>query len=104
MSHVMRKPDFCLCKNKDADQLHSNCEADQCLFFATWIVQSLLYLYPEIRDSSHLLRQQVLNLVGKPKDRFSRVAAHLVEYIFNTAETHSFTLEMNCLMYIGADK
>ena len=29
----MRKPDICLCKNKDADQLHSNCEADQRLCF-----------------------------------------------------------------------
>ena len=29
----MRKPDFCLCENKVADQLHSNCEADQRLCF-----------------------------------------------------------------------
>ena len=29
----MRKPDFCLCENKDADQLRSNCEADQRLCF-----------------------------------------------------------------------
>ena len=33
LSLVMRKPDFCLCKNKGADQLHSNCEADQRLCF-----------------------------------------------------------------------
>ena len=33
MSLVMKKPDFCLCENKDADQLHSNCEADQRLCF-----------------------------------------------------------------------
>ena len=33
MSLVMRKPDFCLCENKDADQLRSNCEADQRLCF-----------------------------------------------------------------------
>ena len=32
-SHVMRKPDFCLCKNKGADQLCSNCKADQHLCF-----------------------------------------------------------------------
>ena len=25
----MRKPAFCICKTKDADQLHGNCEADQ---------------------------------------------------------------------------
>ena len=33
MSCVMRKPKFCICKNKDADQLHGNREADQCLCF-----------------------------------------------------------------------
>ena len=33
MSRVMRKPDFRLCENKDADQLRSNCEADQRLGF-----------------------------------------------------------------------
>ena len=29
----MRKPAFCICKNKDADQLRSNCAADQRLCF-----------------------------------------------------------------------
>ena len=29
----MRKTAFCICKNKDADQLHSNCAADQRLCF-----------------------------------------------------------------------
>ena len=33
MSRVMRKPDFGLCENKGADQLRSNCEADQRLCF-----------------------------------------------------------------------
>ena len=33
MSRVTRKPDFCLCENKGADQLRSNCEADQRLCF-----------------------------------------------------------------------
>ena len=28
MSHVMRKPTFCICKNKGADQLRSYCKAD----------------------------------------------------------------------------
>ena len=28
-----RKPDFCLCENKGADQLRSNCKADQHLCF-----------------------------------------------------------------------
>ena len=33
MSRVLRKPDFCIGENKDADQLHGNREADQRLCF-----------------------------------------------------------------------
>ena len=33
LSRDVRKPDFCLCKNKDADQLRGNREADQRLCF-----------------------------------------------------------------------
>ena len=29
----MRKPAFCICENKDADQLRGNREADQRLYF-----------------------------------------------------------------------
>ena len=33
MSSVTRKPTFCICENKDADQLRGNREADQRLCF-----------------------------------------------------------------------
>ena len=33
LSHVMRKPTFCICENKAADQLRGNREADQRLCF-----------------------------------------------------------------------
>ena len=33
LSLVMRKLDFCICENKDADQLRSSCAADQRLCF-----------------------------------------------------------------------
>ena len=33
MSLVMRKPGFCICENKDADQLRGHREADQRLCF-----------------------------------------------------------------------
>ena len=33
MSFVVRKPSFCICENKDADQLPGNSEADQRLCF-----------------------------------------------------------------------
>ena len=33
ISRVVRKPAFCICENKDADQLRGNREADQRLCF-----------------------------------------------------------------------
>ena len=33
MGRVVRKPAFCICENKDADQLRGNREADQRLCF-----------------------------------------------------------------------
>ena len=33
LSHVVRKPAFCISENKDADQLRGNREADQCFCF-----------------------------------------------------------------------
>ena len=48
----MRKPTICIGKNKAADQLHSNLEADQCLCF---IVQYLYFLNSKFSASSHLL-------------------------------------------------
>ena len=33
LSRVVRKPAFCICKHKDADQLRGNREADQHLCF-----------------------------------------------------------------------
>ena len=47
-------------ENEGADQLRSHCEAVQRLFFATSLVQFLLYLYqviyPKFQDSSFLLK------------------------------------------------
>ena len=41
MSRTMRKPDFCICENKGADQLCSNCTADQRLCFR-YLVSTIL--------------------------------------------------------------
>ena len=49
------KTDFCICENKDADQLRGYREADQRLVFTTRIVQSLNFLNPKFQASSHLL-------------------------------------------------
>ena len=46
----MRKPDFCICENKDANQLRGNREADQRLFFC--YTDSAIPLLPEYEISS----------------------------------------------------
>ena len=50
MSRDMRKPDFCICENKDADQLRSNREADQRLCFR--YTDSPIPLLPKSETSS----------------------------------------------------
>ena len=50
MSHVVRKPDFCICENKDADQLRGNREADQRLCFR--YTDSTIPLLPKSEISS----------------------------------------------------
>ena len=54
MSHVMRKPTFCICENKDADQLRGYRKADLRLCFS-YIVQSLYFLNQKFQAPSHLL-------------------------------------------------
>ena len=50
MSRVMRKPTFCICENKDADQLRGNREADQRLCFC--YTNSTIPLLPKSKFSS----------------------------------------------------
>ena len=47
---IVRKLDFCLCENKGADQLCSNCKADQCLFFR--YMDSTISPFPKSEISS----------------------------------------------------
>ena len=46
----MRKPAFCICENKDPDQLRSNCAADQRLCFS--YTDSTIPLLPKSEISS----------------------------------------------------
>ena len=50
MSRDVRKPDFCICENKDADQLRGNREADQRLCFR--YTDSIIPLLPKSEFSS----------------------------------------------------
>ena len=78
----MRKPDFCICENKDADQLHSNREADQRLCFR--YIDSTIPLFPQICNFKPLAifiactAWFVWDLVGNPEDRFSHNEAHFI--------------------------
>ena len=53
LSRVKRKPTFCICENKDADQLRGNCKADQRLCFC--YIDSTIPLLSKFQASSHLL-------------------------------------------------
>ena len=55
MSLVMRKLAFCICENKDADQLRGNREADQRLCFCYTDSTIPLLSKSEIQASMHLL-------------------------------------------------
>ena len=81
MSRDVRKPDFCICENKDADQLRGHREADQHLCFR--YRDSTTPLLPEsenlksLASISNCAARFVSDLVGNPEDRFSDVAAHM---------------------------
>ena len=55
MSHVVRKPAFCICENKDADQLRGYAKLISAFVFPIWIVQSLYYLNQKFQASNYLL-------------------------------------------------
>ena len=49
----MRKPTFCICENKGADQLRGNHATDQRLCFC--YIDSLIPLLPNLQASNNLL-------------------------------------------------
>ena len=80
----MRKPAYCICENKGADQLRSNCAADQRLCFR--YITSTIPRPPkyEISTSSHLLRLHSPVCVGpgrKPRRQVIHDAAHIENLI-----------------------
>ena len=85
MSNVMRKPDFCLCKNKGADQLCSNCTADQRLCFL-YSDSTILILFKSKISSFYPISETVE--VGNPKVRFFYVAAYM-KWLYYLGVPHS---------------
>ena len=75
----MRKPAFCICENKGADQLHVNHAANQrlCFRYIESKVQSLYFRnLKALAIFCGCTVRFVSDLVGNPKDRFSRDADH----------------------------
>ena len=81
----MRKPAFCICENKDADQLYTNRVADQRLCFRYMDSAIPLLSKSEFQVSSHLLWLYtawfVSDLVENPEDPFSHNEARMVNVI-----------------------
>ena len=79
----MRKPAFCICENKDADELCGDRTADQRLCFR--YIDSTIPLLSKSKIFSLELAifcccraWLVLDLDGNPEDQFSHVAAHII--------------------------
>ena len=80
MSRDLRKPDFCICENKDADQLPVTAKLISAFNFATQIIQSLFYLNPKFQASSHLLQLYLICVEPgrKPDCWFSHDVAQIL--------------------------
>ena len=74
------KTGFCLHENKGADQLRSNCEADERLCFRYMDSTILSLLTPKILSFLLCVYKPfiVSDLVRNPEDRFSQVAAQIL--------------------------
>ena len=66
----MRKPVFCICENKGADQLRGNRAADQCLCFR-YIDSTIPLLSRPLAIFLGCTAWFVSDLVGNPRDRFT---------------------------------
>ena len=73
----MRKLAFCICENKDADQLRGNREADQRLCFRYIDSTISLQNFKPLAIFCGCTARDVSDLVGNPEDRFSHNEAHL---------------------------
>ena len=71
----MRKPAFCICENKDVDQLCGNCEADQRLCFS--YTDSTIPILPKSKISSLWRSSVAVQTCSEIPDRLSRDEAQL---------------------------
>ena len=108
----MRKPAFCICENKDADQLRSQlrskcavyCAADQRLCFR--YIDSTIPLLPiyEITSLSHLLRLHSPVCVGpgqKPRGSFGVMVTKEVQRVHVWSNFQLFLSNIKTDIQIG---
>ena len=81
LSRVVRKPAFCICENKDADQLRGNREADQRLCFR--------YI------------DNTIPLLPKPLAIFCGCTDRFVWDLIETPKTGFLTTRLICLSLLG---
>ena len=97
LSHVMRKPAFCMCQNKGADQLRSTGAADQHLCFRYKDSTIPLLSKPEMSSlypSSMVVQPDLCWTRLQPEDRFSYDIAHFM-FVVQTSCIFSWYLKLN---------
>ena len=97
----MRKPDFCICENKGADQLRSNCEADQCLCFRYMDSTIPRLLVPKIFYlASETIQTGLCQTCAEtPKTGFLSVKAHMCH---NIPDPTCLSLESKVNNFLGS--
>ena len=91
----MRKPAFCICKYKDADQLRGKCEADQrlCFRYTDSTIPRIFKCeisFKPLAIFCGCTARFVSDLVGNTEDRFSHDEAHMVKLEFTGVHSFSF--------------
>ena len=104
LSRVVRKPAFCICENKDADQLRGYREADQRLCFR--YTDTTIHLLSKSENFKPLAilcgctDRFVWDQVGNPEDRFSQNEAHLIllhaVHSFEESSWHTLWIFVPC--------
>ena len=77
---------FCVCENKGADQLRSNCTADQRLCFrytdSTMPLITLVRYFKLLAFFCDCIGYLMSDLVVNPEYRLSRGAVHIIFHLF----------------------
>ena len=90
----MRKPTFCICENKDADQLRGNREADQRLCFR--YIDSTIPLLSKseissLYPSSVAVQPGLCRTWSETRLFFFHDAAHIIRLLFGGVSSSSYS-------------